>query len=62
MIKNFKINVKNTKFVNFLQNPMHAQTVFITRVWSWWMLQIQNNLILARVAKHLFYLLYNINV
>jgi len=24
MIKNFKVNIKNTKFINYLQNLMHA--------------------------------------
>jgi len=45
MIENIKVNVKNTKFINYLQNLMHAQKVFTTRVWRLWMLQIQNKLI-----------------
>jgi len=50
MIKNIKMNVKNTKIINYWQNLNHAQNVFITRNWRFLMLQIQNKLILARVA------------
>jgi len=50
MIKNIKINVKNTKIIKYWQKLMHAQTVLITRNWRLLMLQIQNELILAWVA------------
>jgi len=50
MIKNIKMNVKNTKIINYWQKLMHAQKVFITRFWRLLMLQIQNKLVLARVA------------
>ena len=40
---------------------MRAQEVFITLIWRLWMLQIQNKLFQARVAKLIFYFSYNIN-
>jgi len=40
---------------------MHAQNVFITRNWRLLMIQIQNKLILARVAYNSFNLPYNMD-
>jgi len=50
MIKNIKMNGKNANDINYWQKLMHAQKVLITRNWRLLMLQIQNKLILARVA------------